>query len=256
MQSPQARQGYVADDQLPLNAHVDGATRLLKVPDAKSALRRIPQADAGVLGQIVERPWCRSPGKIGWRGHDSHAHVRPNPDGNHVLREGFAKAHASIEPLGDDIDKAIVDADLYVEIRINRQEPGDRGQQDRLGGLVADGDPHGASRFVAQLSECGETSFDPVKMRGDRAQEAFAGLGCRYAARRPIKQPQAKPPFKAKVAKAEIEAFTARLEAIDAILQDASPHDVLTLCARALADVVPNCCEAHQDEFKAEFLRC
>ena len=60
---------------------------------------------------------------------------------------------------------------------------------------------------------------------------------------------------KAKVAKAEIEAFTARLEAIDAILQDASPHEVLTLCARALADVAPNCCDAHQDDFKAEFLR-
>ena len=29
---------------------------------------------------------------------------------------------------------------------------------------------------------------------------------------------------KAKVAKAEIEAFTARLEAIDAILQDAAPE--------------------------------
>ena len=27
------------------------------------------------------------------------------------------------------------------------------------------------------------------------------------------------------------------------------------MCARALADVVPNCSEAHQDEFKAEFLR-
>ena len=60
---------------------------------------------------------------------------------------------------------------------------------------------------------------------------------------------------KATVAKAEIEAFAARMEAIDAIPQDASPHDVLTLCARALADVVPNCCEAHQDEFKAELLR-
>jgi hypothetical protein len=58
---------------------------------------------------------------------------------------------------------------------------------------------------------------------------------------------------KAKVAKAETEAFNARLEAIDAILQDASPADVLTLCARALAEVVPNCCEAHQDEFRAEF---
>lgn len=59
---------------------------------------------------------------------------------------------------------------------------------------------------------------------------------------------------RAKIAKAEIEAFKARLEAIDAILQDATPHDVLTLCAHALASVVPDCCEAHEDEFKAEFL--
>ena len=60
---------------------------------------------------------------------------------------------------------------------------------------------------------------------------------------------------KAKVAEAETKAFMARLEAIDAILQGAAQHDVLTLCAHALAAAVPNCCEAHQDEFKAEFLR-
>jgi hypothetical protein len=33
---------------------------------------------------------------------------------------------------------------------------------------------------------------------------------------------------------------------IDAILQGATPHDVLALCAHAVAAVVPNCCEAHQ----------
>ena len=60
---------------------------------------------------------------------------------------------------------------------------------------------------------------------------------------------------RAKIASAEIEAFKARLEAIETILQDAAPHDVLTLCARALSEVVPDCCEARQDEFKAEFLR-
>ena len=60
---------------------------------------------------------------------------------------------------------------------------------------------------------------------------------------------------KAKVAKAELEAFTARAEAMVAILQDAPLHDVLMLCARALSEVAPTCCEAHQDEFKAEFLR-
>ena len=60
---------------------------------------------------------------------------------------------------------------------------------------------------------------------------------------------------KAKVAKAEIEAFNARLEAIDAILHDASPDDVLALCAQALAAIAPICCETHQDEFKTELLR-
>jgi hypothetical protein len=60
---------------------------------------------------------------------------------------------------------------------------------------------------------------------------------------------------KAKVADAETKAFMARLEAIDAILQGATPHDVLALCAHAIAAVAPLCCEAHQDEFKAEFLR-
>jgi hypothetical protein len=60
---------------------------------------------------------------------------------------------------------------------------------------------------------------------------------------------------KAKVADANTKAFMARLEAIDAILQGATPHDVLALCAHAIAAVAPLCCEAHQDEFKTDLLR-
>src|SRR3974390_1774448 len=56
---------------------------------------------------------------------------------------------------------------------------------------------------------------------------------------------------RAKVAEADAKAFQARFEEIEAILQGAAPHDVMTLCAHALAAVAPNCCEAHQDEFKA-----
>jgi hypothetical protein len=58
-----------------------------------------------------------------------------------------------------------------------------------------------------------------------------------------------------KVAKAKINAFIARLEAVDTILEDAEPYDVLMVCARVLAQVIPLCCEAHEDEFKAELLR-
>ena len=60
---------------------------------------------------------------------------------------------------------------------------------------------------------------------------------------------------KGKIAKAETEAFMARLEAIEAILEGANPHDVMMLCAHAIAGAAPLCCDQHQDEFKAEFLR-
>jgi hypothetical protein len=60
---------------------------------------------------------------------------------------------------------------------------------------------------------------------------------------------------RAKVARAKTDAFMARLEAIDTILEDAEPYDLLTVCAHALAHAMPLCCEKHEDEFKAEFLR-
>jgi hypothetical protein len=60
---------------------------------------------------------------------------------------------------------------------------------------------------------------------------------------------------RATVAKAKTDAFMARLEAIDTILEDAEPYDVLMVCAHALAHAMPLCCEKHEDEFKTEFLR-
>jgi hypothetical protein len=60
---------------------------------------------------------------------------------------------------------------------------------------------------------------------------------------------------KAKAAKAEIAAFTARAEAMAAILEGAPLHDVLLLCVQSLAEVAPPSSEAHLDAFKAEFLR-
>jgi hypothetical protein len=60
---------------------------------------------------------------------------------------------------------------------------------------------------------------------------------------------------KAKVADAETKAFMARLDALEAILQGAAPHDVMMLCAHALAAVAPDCCEAHDDEFRTELLQ-
>jgi hypothetical protein len=58
-----------------------------------------------------------------------------------------------------------------------------------------------------------------------------------------------------KVSRAEFEAFMARGEAIDAILENATDHDAMMLCAQALARVLPTCCGEHKEEAMAEFLR-
>ena len=58
-----------------------------------------------------------------------------------------------------------------------------------------------------------------------------------------------------KIARAKTGAFIGRLEAVDTILEDAEPYDLLMVCAHALAHAMPLCCEKHEDEFKAEFLR-
>jgi hypothetical protein len=60
---------------------------------------------------------------------------------------------------------------------------------------------------------------------------------------------------KAKIAKAEARAFIARMEAIVAILEGADPDDIVLLCASALTNVAPLCCDEHLDDFKEELLR-
>src|SRR3954454_10789789 len=60
---------------------------------------------------------------------------------------------------------------------------------------------------------------------------------------------------KARIAEAETQAFVARAEAIDEILRGASAFDAMMICANILAEVVPDCCEIHRDEFREEFLK-
>ena len=59
---------------------------------------------------------------------------------------------------------------------------------------------------------------------------------------------------KAKVADAAAALFAARLEAVDVILADTNPHEVLLVCVHALAQVAPGCCETHLAEFEADVL--
>jgi hypothetical protein len=59
---------------------------------------------------------------------------------------------------------------------------------------------------------------------------------------------------KAQVEEAAQLLFLARLEAIDVILGDANPHEVLLVCVHALAQVAGGLCEEHLALFEAELL--
>jgi len=58
----------------------------------------------------------------------------------------------------------------------------------------------------------------------------------------------------AKVADAKSKLFLARLEAIDEILAGAIPLEVMMVCAHALAQVAPSCCDDHRAAFEAELV--
>jgi hypothetical protein len=55
-----------------------------------------------------------------------------------------------------------------------------------------------------------------------------------------------------KIEEAEFKLFVARSDAVHAILRDASAMDIMMVCAQALSEVVPDCCEAHRAEFAAD----
>ena len=69
-----------------------------------------------------------------------------------------------------------LDDDLYLDVRILRQEPLQGRPEDRLGRVLSGGDPDGAGWLLAQLAEGRQLRFDLVEPRTDASKQAFATL--------------------------------------------------------------------------------
>ena len=145
--------------------------------------------------QVLRRLRALTLCEVGGCADDRHAHVGADPDRDHVLRHLLAKTNAGIETFGHDIGQAIVDDDLGMDIRIVRQEPGQRRPENGARGVLACRDADGAGGFVAQVTESCELRLDLVEARAERTHQPLARLGRRHAPRRARQQPDPEPLF-------------------------------------------------------------
>ncbi len=154
---------------------------------------RQADVDAGVLGQLLWRLRLSPFGEIGWRSDHRHAQVRADPHRDHVLRHLFAETDSGVVALRDDVGETVIDDELDLDVGIARQQRSQSRPQDGFGGMLARGDAERAGRLVAQRAERRQLALDLLQPRPDVAQQPFAGLGRRHAARGPGQQPQPEP---------------------------------------------------------------
>jgi hypothetical protein len=55
-----------------------------------------------------------------------------------------------------------------------------------------------------------------------------------------------------KIEEAEFKLFVARADAVHTILRGASAMDIMMVCAEALSEVAPDCCEGHRAAFEED----
>jgi hypothetical protein len=130
-----------------------------------------------VIGQFLRQQWWGALCEVGWRANNGHAHVRPDPHRDHVLRHLLAKAHAGIVALRNDVDQLIVCVDLYLDVRIFGQQFRQLRQKNRIGRVIGCRDANGASRLVAQRAQGRQFGLDLFQARRHGQQKTFSRLG-------------------------------------------------------------------------------
>jgi hypothetical protein len=102
-------------------------------------------------------------------------------------------ANTSVEALGDNIRQPVVDNDLDLDVRIFSKELCNLGQKDRVRRIFGSCDPNSARGLLSKFAHGGQLGVDFLNSWGDGADQAFARLGQRNAARRSGQKANAKP---------------------------------------------------------------
>src|SRR5438552_10343107 len=154
---------------------------------------RQTQGYAVVANQILRLLRLRSILEIRRQPDDRHAHVGSNTHGDHATRHLLAASNTGVEALSDDIRQPEVDGDLDFDVWIVTQELRELRQKDRIGRIFGGSDPNRAGGLLPQFADRRELGLDLLDPRGDRADDAPAGLGHGNAARRAGQKANAKP---------------------------------------------------------------
>ncbi len=92
--------------------------------------------------------------KVRGRSNHSHSHDRADADGDHVLRDLFAKADTRVVTSRDDVGKAIIDNDLNLDVRMVRQKAPQCRLQDGNGRMLAGRYANDPCRLAPQFAQC------------------------------------------------------------------------------------------------------
>ena len=181
------------ENELTVDAHSQLAPTLLELPGVEATRARLAEIDAVVVDEILRRLRLGPRREVGRRADDCHAQVRPDAYGDHVLRHLVSEPHAGVVTVGDDVGQAVVDVDFHLDVGVAREEPGNRGPEDRVGGVIVRRDSNRARGLVTKLAECGQLRVDLVERWTQRTQQALASFGRRNAPRRAIQEPNPEP---------------------------------------------------------------
>jgi hypothetical protein len=133
--------------------------------------------------KVLRLPRLRPSCEVGRRPDDCHAHVRPYTHRDHVLRHLVAEPDAGVVALGNDVDQAVVNGELYLDVGVVGQQLREGGPEDRLCRMLSSRDADRAGGLFPQLAQRGQLRADVLQRRAEGAEQPLARLGGRDAPR-------------------------------------------------------------------------
>jgi NAD(P)-dependent dehydrogenase (short-subunit alcohol dehydrogenase family) len=170
------------------NADGEGTSIALELPSIERSRSGHPIVDAAVpcqVGGLVDGTSLR---EIGGRGDHSHAQVRTDFPRDHVALDFLAEPDASIKAVGDDVAVGIIDQHFDHCVGMRFDEGGKHRPDDRVIGLPCRGKPQRAGDVVTPALKDVQRAMDCFQRWRDRRKQGLAGLRCRDASARALKQ--------------------------------------------------------------------
>src|SRR3954465_13878778 len=95
------------EHELSIDAHSKFAPVLLELPGVNATMRGQAEIDAAVGHKILRRTGRRTLREVRGRPYDRHAHLGPDRNCYHVLRDSFPRPYTGVDLLGHYVGKAV-----------------------------------------------------------------------------------------------------------------------------------------------------